>query len=860
MRRRGLAFEVCAAVFFIAATVAACGDDDAAGAGVPAADAVSDTGMADVGAGADAVGDAAATCQSNAECSAQAIGPCVRGVCEAGSCRVVPVADHTPCDDADLCTLETECAAGVCQGGFTRGCEDGNACTADSCDPQTGCRHTPLPAQSACDDGDPCTQGDACSADGVCAGDVRPECVCAYDADCAPHEDGNLCNGVLRCVEGRCRVDLTTVVTCGKAGACRKHTCNPSTGQCATALLPDGSACSDKNPCTLGDACDGGTCRGQGGACECATDEDCKPLQPVEYDLCQGPLVCLDGACAPDPAQAVTCPAGTGPCTTEACDPATGLCATVALPDGSACQGEADGAPCVGPGACKLGTCQTPPADCDDGNPCTTDGCDPDLGCVHVPTPTAACDDGDPCTTGEVCDPDGACGGGVAVVCDDAQPCTVDQCDPEAGGCVWAAVADGQACDDGNACTTAGVCAQGVCVGQEPVVCEAAGPCQEATCAPDEGCVVKNAASGSVCDDGDPCTKAGVCKSGECQTVPVPCSDGNPCTLDACDPLQGGCVNTPMAYGTSCAPANPCLTGGTCQDGQCVGGQPVSCLPGPCDSRKCDPESGACVVAKLAPDGSVCGEASACMDAGKCLSGECVGGGPKACDDGDACTADACDPDTGKCVHTAVVCVHPDDACLVASCAAVKSVAGCQAETWAPCDGALVLWSTVFACGADEGWSFALQSGQVGFAIDALPDPPGAWDDGCSLNLAAAGGFAAPWDPTTGHARSPGFQVPVPGASAVVEVSFREWFELREGADVDRRWVRLVDGEGKVAVAAELPKTDASMGSWGERTVALEVTEPGPWHLELAFDSVVAGQDEARGWLIDRLVVATPAQ
>jgi hypothetical protein len=36
-------------------------------------------------------------------------------------------------------------------------CDDGNACTVDSCDPQSGCQTAPL----SCDDGDVCTQ-DAC--------------------------------------------------------------------------------------------------------------------------------------------------------------------------------------------------------------------------------------------------------------------------------------------------------------------------------------------------------------------------------------------------------------------------------------------------------------------------------------------------------------------------------------------------------------------------------------------------------------------------------------------------------------------------------------------------------------------------
>ena len=53
--------------------------------------------------------------------------------------------------------------------------------------------------------------------------------------------------------------------------------------------------------------------------------------------------------------------------------------------------------------ACQLAGCS---GSCDDGDPCTDDGCDPDSGaCVHLPRPgcchtDADCDDGDPCTVG----------------------------------------------------------------------------------------------------------------------------------------------------------------------------------------------------------------------------------------------------------------------------------------------------------------------------------------------------------------------------------------------------------------------------------------------------------------------------
>jgi hypothetical protein len=70
--------------------------------------------------------------------------------------------------------------------------------------------------------------------------------------------------------------------------------------------------------------------------------------------------------------------------------------------------------------------------------------------------------------------------------CDDGNPCTVDGCDPT-GSCTHAAAPDGTACDDGNPCTTEDTCSAGVCVGT-PLVCGADTPCdQVAACDPGTG-------------------------------------------------------------------------------------------------------------------------------------------------------------------------------------------------------------------------------------------------------------------------------------------------------------------------------------------------------------------------------------
>lgn len=149
------------------------------------------------------------------------------------------------------------------------------------------------------------------------------------------------------------------------------------------------------------------------------------------------------------------------------------------------------------------------PVDCDDGNPCTTDTCDPVHGCVHVPI-GIVCDDGNPCTAIDVC-LSGRCVG-VNPGCDDYNPCTVDACTP--AGCTH--VGRVGACDDWNACTVDDHCEGTRCVGS-PTDCDDGNPCTSDACDPARGCV-HTPVSGP-CDDGDACTSDDACRDGTCAGV-----------------------------------------------------------------------------------------------------------------------------------------------------------------------------------------------------------------------------------------------------------------------------------------------------------------------------------------------------
>lgn len=90
------------------------------------------------------------------------------------SCDFTSFPDGTSCDDALFCNGSEVCSGGACRAGTPRSCDDGIACTVDTCDESAArCTHTgPQGCCLACDSADPCladacTQGDCAAAGGV---------------------------------------------------------------------------------------------------------------------------------------------------------------------------------------------------------------------------------------------------------------------------------------------------------------------------------------------------------------------------------------------------------------------------------------------------------------------------------------------------------------------------------------------------------------------------------------------------------------------------------------------------------------------------------------------------------------------
>ena len=224
------------------------------------------------------------------------------------------------CNDGNACTADT-CVSGNCNHP-SYPCNDNNACTADSCDPASGCTHPPL--TDACDDGDPCTKNDNCGT-GTCMGTpdtcddanacTTDACVgasgCTHVNNTAACDDGNPCTPNDACSGGACVGGSGGA--CDDGNACTDDTCDA--GICGH--VNNAGACSDGDGCTAGDAC-------AAGSCVAGAPANCDDGLTCTTDACSA------GACS----HADTCPTGnkcdsiTNACITAGCAFPTNACAT----------------------------------------------------------------------------------------------------------------------------------------------------------------------------------------------------------------------------------------------------------------------------------------------------------------------------------------------------------------------------------------------------------------------------------------------------------------------------------------------------------------------------------------------------
>ncbi len=386
---------------------------------------------------------------------------------------------------------------------------------------------TPAPPRcetvADCDDGIACTV-DSCGADGVCAWTVEADTCFIF----------NVC---------RAAGEVSVSSPC--------EVCEPSVSATSWSPAGEGAACTSVDPCVVDATCSSGVCAGSPRVCEDSNDctrDRCDSISGCVFEalsgdacddgtVCTEDNVCVAGVCT---GALVDCDDGSE-CTDDSCDPLGGC---INEPVTSACD---DGDACTVGDVCDAGACTSGAVDdCDDGNICTFDFCEPLLGCAHLPTQSPCCQ-------------------GLTSVCDDNDPCTDDLCDPATGGCAYEQ--NTSACDDGDPCTDGDVCAAGVCAGQLDD-CDDGNPCTDDSCSTTAGCV-QSPISGAACDDGMACSTGDVCSAGVCAgdmsgCTCTPTLDPDAVKLNAVAIGTTGFAGDGVDVdqdGATCAPPNQCGDG-----------------------------------------------------------------------------------------------------------------------------------------------------------------------------------------------------------------------------------------------------------------------------------------------------------
>ena len=424
------------------------------------------------------------------------------------------------CDDTLFCNGPETCdAINDCQPGVDP-CNDGVACTDDSCDDLIDtCTNAPNDAN--CDDTLFCNGSETCDAIN----------------DCQP--GGDPCDDLVGCTNDSCDELLDS---CTNA---------PIDANCAdNGLFCDGvEVCDAVNDCvSTGDPCAAGAfCNETSDLCdECSIDGDCDDLVACTDDTCvAGSCVftpndvnCTDGLFCngAEVCDAINgCLPGTDPCddavacTVDSCDDVLDTCTNA--PSDALCD---DTLFCTGVETCDaINGCQPGSDPCDDAVACTDDLCDDLLDSCTNTANDVNCDDGLFCTGVETCDAINGCQPGPDP-CSDGVVCTDDLCDEVADSC--ASIPNDANCDDGASCNGMETCdAVNDCL-------PGTDPCQDNVGCTDDSCdelldACTNAPNDALCDDALFCTGVEICDPiNDCQV------GSDPCAPLFCDELGGICL------------------------------------------------------------------------------------------------------------------------------------------------------------------------------------------------------------------------------------------------------------------------------------------------------------------------------
>ena len=633
---------------------------------------------------------------------------CQEAVCQQGKCELTD--NSAACDDGNPCTGPDVCTLGNCLGTLLPAdqlaqlncvCVDDASCASlddgDSCDGILKCLavgNTKVCIKEAgseknCDDGLACTL-DTCS-DSFCGHELQPYFCVIPDLGCVPSLSASEQNACLRCVTESNPVGWTGSedgVPCGTGGVCYNRECCDRAAHCSGLQCGDDGCGGTCGTCSQGSTCQNGQC----------TTGPCVPQ-------CSGKQCGFDGCtgtCGTCPANNACLANGTclcvPQCTGKTCgdNGCGGTCGTCAV--GSTCTaGACITGPCnpqcsgkqCGPDGCN-GTCGTCPANsvclanglclclgqCY-GKQCGDDGCG---GLCGTCSTGATCTNGQcltgPCSpscAGKQCGSDGC--GGLCGVCAVGSWCNSGKCQEAVGtgSCVGHCGGSAGDCYCDDLCGLFGICCNDICAAcPSAVVCK----CGNGVCDLGESCRLCPADCG--CPAGKTCYGDTCCtpSCGGKQCGPDGCGGScGTCAVDqACDAL-GTCTCVPNCAGKNCGSDGCGGTCGSCTDTDSLACTSAACIDGFCDrsvspffcviEETCLPSGTEnpttscqkCLPATNAWDWSPVATGTSCGTGLTCHGGQCC---PY------DCTGKNCGPD--GCGSTCGECALGNDACYNGLC------------------------------------------------------------------------------------------------------------------------------------------------------------------------------------------------
>lgn len=184
-------------------------------------------------------------CTSNVECESNT---CYRTFCDPSTftCKLLPPANGTTCDDYNFCTVNDRCSGYKCMGAPMM-CETDNVCSTGTCRDGIGC------VFNSVKDGQQCFTNDKCHTANFCKNGI---CTLGPVKNCS-HFDTQCSRGV----------------------------CDSTSGECVRVAINERDACDDGMSCTIQDQCHNSYCVGQ--------EDKCYDNNPCTINKCVESIGCM---------------------------------------------------------------------------------------------------------------------------------------------------------------------------------------------------------------------------------------------------------------------------------------------------------------------------------------------------------------------------------------------------------------------------------------------------------------------------------------------------------------------------------------------------------------------------------------